>query len=334
MQTAKKAQIIDIDGKLLHQWDLPAFPGRHAIILNNGNLGFNGKHPDAPPCYPAWEIWHGGLFVEMTPDGKEVWRHEDLAHHHDCQWLPNGNLLYTTVEPIPYAVASRVRGGKPIETGTVYGDVVKEVDRNHNTVWLWRSWEHLNPEEFPIHPIFDQSHWPLINGVNVTREGLVLMSLRTTSGIIAVEKPTGKVKWKIGHNILAQQHAPSELENGNILAFDNGNFRFGATVPYSRIVEVCPRNAEVVWEYHDDMKPSFFSPYMGSAQKLENENVHITESAMGRLFEVTKKGEVVWEYIVPNFNSYPDGSARMYATGHHNSVFKSMRYKRSQLVWL
>ena len=35
---------------------------------------------------------------------------------------------------------------------------------------------------------------------------------------------------------------------------------------------------------------------MSSAQRLVNGNTLITEANMGRVFEVTKEGEVVWEY--------------------------------------
>ena len=37
--------------------------------------------------------------MEATYYGEIVWEHEDTYHHHDAQWLPNGNLLHAfTVE--------------------------------------------------------------------------------------------------------------------------------------------------------------------------------------------------------------------------------------------
>ncbi|MEA7571598.1 hypothetical protein ONJ95_25490, partial [Salmonella enterica subsp. enterica serovar Virginia] len=41
------------------------------------------------------DLWHGGDFYEVTPDNEIVWHYEDIYHHHDAQWLANGNLLYT-----------------------------------------------------------------------------------------------------------------------------------------------------------------------------------------------------------------------------------------------
>jgi hypothetical protein len=142
------------------------------------------------------------------------------------------------------------------------------------------------------------------------------------------------VMWSIKHPLLAQQHSPVELDNGNILVFDNGNLRPGVTSPHSRAVEFDPRSQTVVWEYTDPMRPYFFSPYMGSAERLENGNTFITESAFGRLFEVTPTGETVWEYVIPYYDEYPAGAARNYSAGLTNSVFKAHRYSHNQIPWL
>jgi outer membrane protein assembly factor BamB len=329
--------LVAADGSVAHRWKLSQRPGRHAVILPNGNLGFNGNHPQTPNLYPAWEMWHGGIFSEVTPDGRIVWSHEDQQHHHDAQWLPDGSLLYTVVAKMPRERADAIVGGShahDLPGGTQYGDVIKRVDRSGATVWEWKSWEHLDPAEFPVHPIFDRYHWPMINGVGCTRSGLVLASLRTTSGVIAIDPASGAIVWRIMHPIVAQQHAPVELESGNILIFDNGNLRPGVTSPHSRVIEVEPSSGRVVWEYADPLRPSFFAPYMGNAQRLKNGNTLITESPSGRIFEVTTDGNVVWEYVVPDFDEYPAGAARNYSPGHHNSLFKAFRYSHDELPWL
>jgi hypothetical protein len=329
--------LIDMEGTVAHSWKMSCRPGRHVVLLPNGNIGYNGYHPGLPDYYPAWLLWHGGLFQEATPEGKIVWEHRDPYHHHDAQWLPNGNLLYGAMEPVPADFARRIVGGSTLHDlpdGTIYGDVIKEVTRKGEVVWSWKACEHLDPADFPIHPFFDRYHWPLINGLGITRGGLVLMSLRTTSGVIGVAKTTGDVAFHIGHDVVAQQHTPVELDNGNILIFDNGNFRHGMSTPFSRVIEVDPRTKQVEWEYADEMRSSFFSPYMGAAQRLRNGNTHITESSTGRLFEVTPDGQVVWEYVIPYFAEYPEAAARKYVPGHHNSVFRSHRYARAQIPWL
>ena len=327
--------LIDIGGEIVHQWKMPVRPGRHAVILPNGNLGYNGNHAASPDRYAPWSMWHGGDFYEVTPQGKTVWHYEDPAHHHDAQWLSNGNLLYAACELLPREFAARVPGGHasaPDEP--MYGDVIREVDRNGKLVWEWRASEHLDPEAFPIAPGFGRYHWPLVNGLGVDAQGRVLMSLRTTSGVIGVDRATGKVALHIPPSVVSHQHAPVPLDNGNILVFDNGNFRDGAHVAFSRVLEIDPSNNSVVWSYADEMVNAFYTAFMGNAQRLHNGNTHVTESATGRLFEVTPAGEVVWEYVIPWFAEYPDAAARRTGPGRLNSVFQTFRYTREQLPWL
>lgn len=336
-QTAEgRVDLVDIDGRRVHKWQMPVRAGRDAVILPNGNLGYNGSHAISADLYPAWDLWHGGDFYEATPDGEIVWRHEDIHHHHDAQWLDNGNLLYTVAAPLPAEKAARITGGDPRKDaadGIVQSDIVREVNRAGETVWEWRIWDHLDPADFPVHQIFDRRHWPMINGLSVTASGLILMSLRTTSGIIAVDRATGRVVWNVGSDVVAQQHTPVETEGGQVLCFDNGNLRQGSTSPFSRALEFDPATGDVVWSYTDPMPSAFFSPYMGGAQRLWNGNTFICESAFGRLFEVTPEGETVWEYVIPDFAEYP-APLSGFIRGLHNSCFRAHRYTKDQVPWL
>ena len=151
------------------------------------------------------------------------------------------------------------------------------------------------------------------------------MSLRTTSGIIAVDKETKEIVWELKYPLVAQQHDPSLTEEGNVLCFDNGNIRPNS-IHHSRIVEYNPITKSLKWEYKDSMPAAFFSPYMGSVEKLWNGCYSICESAFGRIFEVTSLGQLMWEYVIPEFAEYPE-PLNDYITGEHNSCFKAHRYK-------
>ena len=100
------------------------------------------------------------------------------------------------------------------------------------------------------------------------------MSLRTTSGIIAVDKKSGNVVYHIGPEIVSHQHSPVELANGNILVFDNGNYRAGVSTSYTRIVEINPATKAIEWQYADTPHSSFYCPFMGNAQRLSSGNSH------------------------------------------------------------
>lgn len=107
---------------------------------------------------------------------------------------------------------------------------------------------------------------------------------------------------------------------GNILIFDNGGWAgYGAPNPasadgvknawrdYSRILEINPVTLDIEWRYspYEANLPQptdsyrFYSPYISNMQRLENGNTLINEGSNGRIFEVTRDHEIVWEYISP-----------------------------------
>jgi len=55
-----------------------------------------------------------------------------------------------------------------------------------------------------------------------------------------------------------------------------------------------------VWEYKRNPPESFYSSWGGSSQRLENGNTLITDSSRGYVFEITKEGEIVWEFYNPD----------------------------------
>jgi hypothetical protein len=84
------------------------------------------------------------------------------------------------------------------------------------------------------------------------------------------------------------------VEDGKILVFDNG-----VTRGFSRVVEVNPVTGDILWEYTGDPPESFYSYEKGSAQRLPNGNTLICDGDNGRAFEVTRAGEMVWEWLNP-----------------------------------
>jgi hypothetical protein len=76
---------------------------------------------------------------------------------------------------------------------------------------------------------------------------------------------------------------------------------------YSRVLEIDPLSLDIVWQYTPAeagfVMPldasRFYSPFVSGAQRLENGNTLITEGSDGRVFEVTRDHELVWEYLSP-----------------------------------
>ncbi|MBP1624284.1 MAG: hypothetical protein H6Q07_2304 [Acidobacteria bacterium] len=163
----------------------------------------------------------------------------------------------------------------------------------------------------------------------------IIVDGRQLNIIWIIEKKTGKVVWKVGPDftatpelrklgqIVGQHHAhmiPKGLPGaGNIMVFDNGGAAgYGSPNPgsvngvgaairaNSRVLEFNPVTLDLVWQYSPETSgmemTSFFSHYISSAQRLPNGNTLIDEGADGRIFEVTAKHEIVWEYISPFFS--------------------------------
>jgi hypothetical protein len=95
------------------------------------------------------------------------------------------------------------------------------------------------------------------------------------------------------------------------------------------VIEINPATNEIAWKYQDKPTWNFFSPRMGYAQRLPNGNTLITESSFGRFFEVTKEGEIVWEYVTPVFGRPFFGGP---PTSESNQVFRAIRYSAEDIV--
>ncbi|WP_438448744.1 aryl-sulfate sulfotransferase [Gorillibacterium sp. sgz5001074] len=166
----------------------------------------------------------------------------------------------------------------------------------------------------------------------------IIWDARETNIIAITDRRTGEIVWRLGPDysapevkhlgwIIGQHHAhiiPRGLPGeGNLLVFDNGGWAgYGQPNPsspigvknalrdHSRILEINPVTLEIEWQYTPTeagfLAPldsyRFYSPYISSAQRLPNGNTLITEGADGRIFEVTREHELVWEYISPYKN--------------------------------
>lgn len=337
--------LVDAEGREAHRWDLPHRPGRHARLLDDGSLAYNGSLVGGSgaasgfePLFDMWRKYGGGSMARYDAAGGLIAEYVDPYAHHDAHHLDGGGILYTAVEPLTGNRARAVRGGHPgtealdsDKRAVVYADVINEVDAEGNTVWQWRAFDHLDVTRFPLQPHYWREHWPLINSVAPLGDDRVVASLRSVSAVIVIDKSSGEVIWDLDSSVLAQQHHATPLDDGNILIFDNGTFRTGESVTYSRVIEVAPDSRQIVWSYTDSPREAFFTPYMGGAQRLWNGNTLITEAAFGRIFEVTRDGRICWEYVVPQFSAYGDPETAALFPAHSNAVFRAYRYSAAQV---
>lgn len=317
--------LIDMEGKVVHQWRTP-LPAHYAYLLPNGNLLALCKTPGSAMRIRVWQLVGAGAVMEIDWDGKVLWEVRDPDHHHDARLIRNGNVLMLCIEEVPPDLAAKVRGGLPGSEhgGVMYSDKVVEMTKEGAVVWEWHAWQHLDPEVDRITPQDWREEWTHANAVEELPEGDILVSFRNISTIAIIERRTGKIRWRLGPEVLAQQHHPTLLPNGNILVFDNGTHRVNNPFTFSRVLEIDPATKRIVWSYQDQPIFNFYSPYESSAQRLPNGNTFICEGVFGRLFEVTPEGQVVWEYINPYFGEVA-------LLGENNWLYRAFRYSREDI---
>jgi hypothetical protein len=317
--------LIDMEGKVVHQWRTP-LPAHYAYLLPNGNLLALCKTPGSATRIRVWQLVGAGAVMEIDWGGKVLWEVRDPDHHHDARLIRNGNVLMLCIEEVSSDLAAKVRGGLPGSEhgGVMYSDKVVEMTKEGAVVWEWHAWQHFDPEVDRITPQDWREEWTHANAVEELPEGDILVSFRNISTIAIIERRTGKIRWRLGPEVLAQQHHPTLLPNGNILVFDNGTHRVNNPFTFSRVLEIDPATKRIVWSYQDQPIFNFYSPYESSAQRLPNGNTFICEGVFGRLFEVTPEGQVVWEYVNPHFGEVA-------LLGENNWLYRAFRYSREDI---
>ena len=127
---------------------------------------------------------------------------------------------------------------------------------------------------------------------------------------------------------LSGQHDVQWIESGkpgagNILVFNNNepNVERG----FASVLEIDPPLSDLSYEITDNgpFGPdvtswkymaadtfSFVSPFISGTHRMANGNTFICQGPKGRFFEVTPKGEIVWEYMTPysGDSRMPDGT--------------------------
>jgi hypothetical protein len=104
------------------------------------------------------------------------------------------------------------------------------------------------------------------------------------------------------------------------MVFDNGSGRLGGD--YASVVEVTPPlagdrsytllpgvafgPARPTWTYPAPGRPSFRADFLSGAHRLPNGNTFICAGPSGRFFEVTARGDSVWEYHNPFSGDAPN----------------------------
>jgi len=331
-----KTHLIDMNGHEVHRWDKIGFPSE--IInpaINGGKKGqllVQLSHTDLPNYFGYmfanksigeldWDRRPNGntiiiatadriipslspksiadqVIYEITPKGDIVWKWYAGDHVDEFGFSPEGMKLLR---------ASLANGDKSFGFLTI--NDMQPIGLNK---WYDAGDKRFDPEN-------------------------IVIDSREASFVAIIDKKTGKIVWRMGPDyqitkgpdlrasfklnvprqidMTSGQHdahiIPEGLPGaGNLLLFDNESAsgfpptRIG-TANGSRVLEINPVTKQIVWQYTatDSGGPLwiFDSSFISSARRLPNGNTLIDEGMNGRFFQVTSKGEIVWEYVNPYY---------------------------------
>ncbi len=334
------AFLINMSGDTVHTWSLP-YPTMYGCLLPDGHLLAGLRSTAGSPGRPGVrEYAMGGtmgVLVETDWDGTILFRHEDLAMHHDFKKLANGNYVYLAWEALPPEVARKVRGGRAgTERPVMWCDVIREIDPTGKMVWEWHAREHLDFDEHIIGPLYPRVEWTHLNALWECENGDFICSSRFLDCVFRISRASGKIVWRWGAASRLDRESgqpalsvspatlggphdahviPAGLPGaGHMLCYDNGMYSY-----ISRAVEVDMKSGEIIWQSTDmtfqhGRVP--FSCFISGARRLPNGNTLCCEGCNGHFYEVTPEREVVWEYWKPE----PDPSSTPW------TVFRCFRH--------
>jgi len=265
--------------------------------------------------------WHAGRLEPTTKPG-DIHVAADTFHH-DAAMLPSGNLLALSTElrEIAGYPTDETDLEAPTETANVVGDRVIEFAPDGTMVGSWSMLDVVDPSRIGYTSLSGFWNGQYAGVAGATRDwshgnavvldaasDALVVSLRHQDAVVKVRRATGELVWILGNHdnwrapwsakLLTpleglswqyHQHAAKVLPGGNILLYDNGNFRASppatrlpAEDNHSRAVEFAVNEAAMtvaqVWSYGGPADEIFYSPFICDADRLPvTGNVLITD---------------------------------------------------------
>ncbi len=297
------AFIVDMEGRLLHQWTdkskahLDSFCWTRVIAEPDGSvIGIS--------AYP-------GRLRKLDADSNMVWEYggPEFRPHHDVRVGPDGRIYVLMRRPnvLPWLREDPVLEGFVcvLEQGE---DGVREVERisipeafrdSDYAYMLTADWFQTDSD-----PWHTNSLCVLDGRVDdpAFKAGNILLSIRNMDCLAVLDPVIRSIVW-VDRGRWQRQHEALVSSSGKLLVFDNRMLD-----GQSRVVEYDVVKDKVAWTYTAD---GFFTRGTGAQQELPNGDILVTESERGRIFEVTRDGRIVWDYLNPRTVSHERLIARI-----------------------
>lgn len=275
--TSNFISIVDRQGKIRWAFYNSSYPK----ILKNRNLMVS---------LPSKKRLKYDGFMEIDLLGK-IYKIYEIKYniHHDYVELPNENILSladnSKKDPnyIQDGLIEINRKNGKIEKYIDFKEILDK-DRHGMLEWTPENWLHANSLLY------------------IEKDNSILISSRHQSAIIKFSLDTAKIDYIISNPLFWNEkfksklfipdknlewtygnHNASFLKNGNIIVFDNGDYRSLVDIDkteskdnYSRAVEykidLDKMEIEQIWEYGKERGSELYSNYLGSVTELKNGN--------------------------------------------------------------
>jgi arylsulfate sulfotransferase len=254
--------------------------------------------------------------------------------HHDAIRLSNGHTI--VIASLERMFPEGGQGSK--EPVDIAGALVLDLDEDFQVSWMWNAFDHLDIKRAALGdekcrgpvggggcaPVFlatAANDWLHANALSYTRaDGNLLLSLPEQDWVVKLDyrdgKGTGKLLWRLGKDgdfalkatgkypWFSYQHDVAFEPPGSdsLVLLDNGQRR--------QKEDPKAHTRGQVWQIDEKSRTAtlmtsadldVYSPFVGSAQRLSNGDLHFTTgvipedtSVVGRSFETTADGNVVY----------------------------------------
>ncbi len=280
-----------------------------------------GARPENIPPEGFWTC----TILELQPQppsGAEIvwqWRMRDhLIQHLE----PSGNN-YGGLSENPGRLDINAFGPPPVRTRSEVDSMIRANNAPVNATPGNEGSDVMHTNAIDYHPQRDHIviSSPHYDEIYIIDHGLSTAEAATVAGDILWRwgNPQRYGAGDAADQILRGQHDVRWIEPGmpgagNMLVFNNQNT--SAAGPYSAVLELeIPYSEakgygkpEVAWSYIAADTTSFYAPFISGAHRMANGHTFITSGPQGRFFEVTAKGEIVWDYWTPYSGSVRIGA--------------------------
>jgi hypothetical protein len=297
------ARLYDHDGTLIHEWPFDFF------TLAPDEMAFKfDALVHGVALYPNGDFvanFDGRGMVKVSACGEVLWRNKARTHHsifiddEGFLWAPKYTKRYNekTILSKKFGLDQLGRfdpkTGELLETIDLVETLVKQNAQGIIKIKTNSPGDMLHTNDVEILSKSMADAFPQFEA------GDIMLSSRNLNQIWILDRKTHNIKWwQTGP--MVGQHDPDFQPDGTITLLDNrvageadADNHFLGDLGGSRILRIDPvtRNFKTVYQTND--KNTFYTPYRGKHQMLNNGNILIAETDAGRAFEIALDGEVV-----------------------------------------